>query len=84
MLDPQLIDDHAPLIALLAEQLEVEASALQSAPDAADRLLPLGGITTLVRLLTEEAARLTRSLRLPPPSPAASEPCSPETAPARG
>ena len=84
MLTAELIDDHAPLIALLSEQVELEATALQAASDDTSRLLHLGGLATLTRLLTEETARLTRSPRSPPPTPDAAAPCSTETAPARG
>ena len=71
MLNAIAIDDHAPLIALLSEQLELEATALQAADDDLSRLLHLGGLTTLTQLLTQETARLQRALLAPPPTPEA-------------
>ena len=68
MLDTVAIDDHVPLISILSEQVELEATALQAADDDATRLLHLGGLATLTRILMEEMTRLRRVLLASPPT----------------
>lgn len=62
MLPAFAIADDAPFLTLIAEQLHIEAEALESAEDDLQRTLLAGGVLALSRIAFEEAQRLTSAL----------------------
>ncbi|MCB9758380.1 MAG: hypothetical protein H6739_37140 [Alphaproteobacteria bacterium] len=62
MLPPDAVGDHMYQIALLAEQVEVEAEAVLSSEEELEQLLHIGGVLALVRVLGAEARSLSASI----------------------
>ena len=62
-LDPDVIDTHAPVISVLAEQLQQEAEAALFADTEAQQLLHVAGVQALSRALTREVASLMTAVR---------------------
>lgn len=57
---------HAPLLAVLAEQLQTEAELALAAEAPAQQFLRLGGMLALARLVARESTLLSDALRTPP------------------
>lgn len=73
-IEPDAIATHAPLIAALAEQLEMEAESALSAPAGTQQLVHVAALQAITRILTRETARLMTAVRdAAPRDPAAAD-----------
>lgn len=60
---------HAPLLAVLAEQLQTEAEQALAAEAPSQQLLRLGGMLALTRLVAREGTLLSEALHTGQPTP---------------